>query len=384
MRINQFYTCFLFLFFLFGLIFYEFLNIQYIDEILILILILYTTIHIVGTPKAVNKETYYFTAIIIFYLTYSLFIGITNGKAIFLDLQQQIKPYAAFYCTYYLNPTFTQNQKRFINKSINIFFILIIGIILTGNANIFFGGPLASLATTMLALSLYYYFFHSKNSKVIRKKSILIMSLGLFSGKAKFISEYIIAIYFFFINKKRLKLLSIKVISLTCIIGAIIFFFIQDKFLFYANGAINPEEKLARPMLYLTGFQILQDYIPFGPGFGTFCNEAARTFYSPLFYEYNLDTVWGLTPDDPMFAADCFYPNLTQFGIIGILLFIYFWHTRYKQIKNHPSLKNYTIGMMILVITLFEAIADTSYLSNRGIPFFILLALVVPRYKKTG
>lgn len=381
MRINQFYTCFLFLYFLLGLIFYEFLNIQYIDEILTLILILYTTIYVIGTPKRLNKETYYFIAIIIFYLIYSLLLGVTKGKAIFLDLQQQIKPYAAFYCTYYLNPIFTQKQKQFINKSIVLFFILIIFIILTGNAHIMFGGPLASLATTMLTLSLYYYFFYPKNPKNIKQKSILIMSLGLFSGKAKFISEYILAIYFFFINKKKLKLLSMKVITLTCIIGITIFFFIQDKFLFYVNGAINPEEKLARPMLYITGFQILQDYVPFGSGFGTFCCEAARNIYSPLFYEYNLDTVWGLKPDNPMYATDCFYPNLAQFGIVGIFLFIYFWHMRYKQIKNNPSIKSYTIGMMILVIILFEAIADTSYFSNRGIPFFILLALVIPQYQ---
>lgn len=382
MRINQFYTCFLFLFFLFGLIFYEFLNIQYIDEILILILILYTTIHVIGTPKPVNKETYYFTAIIIFYLIYSFYIKITSGKAILLDLQQQIKPYAAFYCTYYLNPIFTKRQKLFINRTINLFSILIIFIIFTGNAQLFFEGPLAALATTMLTLSLYHFFFTIKASNIAKKKSFFIMSIGLFSGKAKFIGEYIMSIYFFFFNKKKIKLLSIKVLFILSIAGALILYFIWDKFYFYINGAINPEEKLARPLLYLTGFQILQDYFPLGTGFGTFCNEAARTVYSPLYYKYNLNTVWGITPDNPKFAADCFYPNLTQFGVIGIFLFIIFWIRRYREIKNSIFFKDYIIGMVILIIIFFEAIADTSYLSNRGIPFFILLAFIVTQYKR--
>ena len=58
MRINQFYTCFLFIFFPFGLILYDFFNIQYIDEILILILVFYTTIHIIGTNKRKHPIKY--------------------------------------------------------------------------------------------------------------------------------------------------------------------------------------------------------------------------------------------------------------------------------------------------------------------------------------
>jgi hypothetical protein len=375
MRINQFYTCFLFIFFPFGLILYDFFNLQYIDEILILILVLYTSIHIIGTNKQINKEIYYFTAIIIFYLIYSFYIGITNGKAILLDLQQQIKPYAAFYCTYYLNPTFTQKQKLILNRFINLLVLLIIGIILTGNAQTYFGAPLAALATTMSTLALYYYFFSPAKNR-FKKKSFLIMSLGLFSGKSKFMSEYIITAYLFFIKKTKITILSPKFIILLSIFTILISYIIWDKLNYYFIEGLQNSEGIARPLLYKTSFEILKDYFPFGSGFGTFCNEASRSVYSPLYYNYNLQDVWGLSPDFPAFAADCFYPTLSQFGIVGIIFFVLFWRKRYVQIKNCIQ-KNYIIGITIIITLLLESIADTSYLSNRGIPFFILLALTI-------
>lgn len=39
-------------------------------------------------------------------------------------------------------------------------------------------------------------------------------------------------------------------------------------------------------------------------------------------------------------------------------------------------MKSYLTGYMAMVIILFDAVADSSYLSNRGLPFFILLGLI--------
>ena len=46
-------------------------------------------------------------------------------------------------------------------------------------------------------------------------------------------------------------------------------------------------------------------------------------------------------------------------------------------------MKNYLIGLITMIIILFDAVADSSYLSNRGVPFFILLAFVLKaQYKE--
>ncbi len=372
---NQFYTCFLLIYFLFGLILYDVLSIQFIDEVLVLILVLYTIVYALETRKRIHKETICFFMVCIFYLLYSFSIGITSIKANLYDFQQQIKPYLAFYCTLYLSPTFTKKQIYILRKYIVVLSVLVGGIICSGSSRLFFGGPLAALATTTLTLSLYYYFFSATKTQ-IGIKSLLIMSLGIFSGKAKFFSEYLVAAYLLLFRKTKIKLTSLKVIFSSVILVIVILVCIWEKFDFYFVSGFQSSEKLARPLLYKTSVEILKDYIPFGTGLGTFCNEASRVFYSPIFYEYGLNNVYGLTPKNSSFAADCFYPTLAQFGFVGIILFFLFWRKRYMQISSCFSKKKYIIGNIIIIILLFESIADTSYLSNRGVLFFILLALV--------
>lgn len=378
---NQFYTFFLLVYFPFGLILYDILHIQFIDEILVLLLVLYTFVFFLKVRRKVTKEIKCVLFIFLAYLLYSILIKTTSVKANLLDFQQQIKPYIAFYSTLYLGPIFTSKQRCLLNIEIKLLVLLSLVIICIGKAKIFFGEPLAALATTISTLALFYYYFsfQADNSK---RNSFLIMSVGLLSGKAKFMGEYVIAIYLFFRKKVRLDLFSLKSVAIFFICLMSIVYVIWDKLNFYFIEGMQNSEDIARPLLYKTSLDIFKDYFPLGPGFGTFCNEASRSVYSPLYYEYNLQDVWGLTPENPAFAADCFYPTLSQFGIVGVILFFLFWRQCYMQIQKIKNEKNYIIGKIIIVILLFESIADTTYLSNRGVPFFILLALVISSSKK--
>lgn len=64
---------------------------------------------------------------------------------------------------------------------------------------------------------------------------------------------------------------------------------------YYVSGFSN--DQLARPMTYKTSLQILWDYFPFGSGMGSFACNGAWKYYSPLYYEYHLTDIWGLSPD---------------------------------------------------------------------------------------
>lgn len=381
MYVNTFFTILIVIYLLCGVILYEALNLNLTDEILVLFLILYTIGYRIKSRKKLDKEIKIFSCIAFFYLFYSLSIGITSAKAIILDFQQQIKPYIAFYCTSYLAPTFTIKQWKGLHSYINYLIIVTVLIILCGYSDIFFDGFSAVLATTMLTLSLFHY-YTGHNNKIAKKKSLLTMSLGLLSLKAKFFSEFVMAIYLFLFRKTKLKLTSLKTITSLAIFTVLIIYLIWEKLNFYYIDGFTNSEGIARPLLYQSGIQILYDYFPLGSGFGTFCNEAARTIYSPLYYKYNLYTVYGLTPDNPNFATDCFYPTLSQFGIVGVFLFILFWYRRYKQINTYANMKFYLLGYMSMIIILFDAVADSSYLSNRGLGFFILLGLITKSYQR--
>ncbi|MDC2653671.1 hypothetical protein PO254_21865, partial [Bacteroides ovatus] len=141
-------------------------------------------------------------------------------------------------------------------------------------------------------------------------------------------------------------------------------------------------QEMARPLTYRTSVKIMFDYIPFGTGYGTFGCAAAAKEYSPLYYKYHLDHVWGLTPDLPMFLADAFYPIYpAQFGIAGVLFFLLFWKRRIKEANAIQNMAYYRMAMMCILALALEQTADSSYLSGKGMGYFMILALCLNSYR---
>ena len=75
----------------------------------------------------------------------------------------------AFYCTAYLSPTFTEKQRKFLHKYIDLLVLFLGIILLSGQAELFFGGYSASLATATLTLSLFHYYM-GKDTELSKKK----------------------------------------------------------------------------------------------------------------------------------------------------------------------------------------------------------------------
>ena len=76
-----------------------------------------------------------------------------------------------------------------------------------------------------------------------------------------------------------------------------------------------------------------------------------------------------------MFLADCFYPVLAQYGVVGIVLFCVFWKRRIKETKYIVDDRYYKMALMCILALAIESVADTSYLSGKGMGFFMLLAI---------
>ena len=120
---------------------------------------------------------------------------------------------------------------------------------------------------------------------------------------------------------------------------------------------------------------MFHDYIPFGSGLGSFATAAAAKEYSPLYYKYNLDMIWGLTPDNPMFLADTFYPTLAEYGIVGLFFFLWFWKRRLWETNKIQNIVYYRMALMAILAVVLESTADTSYLSGKGMGYFMILAV---------
>ena len=165
-------------------------------------------------------------------------------------------------------------------------------------------------------------------------------------------------------------------LQLSVLVGAVIFFTWEKFNAYYVEGFEEERlQELARPATYATGIQIMNDYVPFGPGLGTFACNAAAKIYSPLYEKYGLNEYWGLTEDNPMFLADCFYPVLAQYGWVGVFLFCVFWYRRIRETKYIVDGRYYKMALMCILALALESTADTSYLSGKGMGIFMLLAI---------
>ena len=314
----------------------------------------------------------------IFYLVYSLLIQVTTFRGVYLDLLQQLRPYAVFYLTWMMAPEFTSKQKKRIKwvMLFSFFGYLILFKIKPSVVTPYGGEESAALGQIALCCAMIYYLF-SKQTKRNRNIAILIMLLGLISGKSKYFGECVVFIALMMFVKSKINFTSVSTLLKVAALGCVVIFFTWTKFnAYYVEGFQDDAQEMARPLTYETGMEIMfKDYIPFGSGLGSFGTAAAAKEYSPLYYDYKLDMVWGLTPENPMFLADAFYPTLAEFGIVGLFFFLWFWKKRLWECNKIPNIVYYRMALMAILALALESTADSSYLSGKGMGYFMVLAL---------
>jgi hypothetical protein len=87
----------------------------------------------------------------------------------------------------------------------------------------------------------------------------------------------------------------------------------------YAPEAMS----VARNAMLWASIQIGSDFFPLGAGFGRFGGWIASLYYSPLYHQYGLSSVYGLSEANPSFLQDSFWPHVIgELGFIGAGLFV--------------------------------------------------------------
>lgn len=387
--IAKFYTWFWIIYFPVCIAFAVTVNFDWSDEILTVLLLLYAIVKqrfLVKNKKRMMEINIYM-ALMIFYLLYSLVIRVTTPRGVFLDILQQVRPYAVFYLTWMMAPQFTPKQQKRIKWVMLLsFFGYLFAFKFKPSLVTPFGGEeSAALGQIALCCAMVYYLF-SKQTKRNRNIAILIMLLGLASGKSKYFGECVCFIALVMFVKSRIKFTSVSTLLKLTALGAVIIFFTWTKFnVYYVEGFQEEAQAMARPATYETGMTIMfKDYIPFGSGLGSFGTAAAAKEYSPLYYKYNLNEIWGLDPSNPMFLADAFYPTLAEYGIVGLFFFLWFWKRRLWEANKIPNLIYYRMALMCILALALESTADSSYLSGKGMGYFMILALCLNSARKVN
>lgn len=347
---------------------------QSLDEVMTAVLIVYTFSkkwHSDTNPEP-WREYHTFLWILGGYVVYSLIRQVNVPGAVWIEFVQQIRPYSIIYCTWILNPLFTEKQKKWMLWAMGI--TLVSWIYFhpeTTQSGVQAEFPVLGQLAICSGMAYYLFTEDTKRNKYI---ALAIVLTGMLAPKFKFMGEVVCFIAMLYYVREKLDFKSSRTVVYISLIMAVALAVTWTKFdTYYVSGWTN--EELARPMTYKTSLKILWDYPPFGPGMGTFASWGAAEYYSPLLHKYGLSNIWGMTEDARWFIADAFYPTLCQYGIVGVMLFFVFWKRRLKAFNEIEDMKYYRVALVTFFCLAIEQTADTSWLSGKGMGYCMLIGL---------
>lgn len=294
----------------------------------------------------------------------------TKWSVILNDIGNCFKVFITYIgsCAYFRNQMTAYRVRKFSINIINFLWLLIPIMFVCGLINIFYdigmrhdlrhgfysfrfiydgSGDLAMLFYSIVfVFTIYQLFYRTKDkANVILMAMIFFVWLSTMRSRAfLFTVFYFIAYYYAIMQKKQIKINAKTV--LFCIVLFILI--CADQASLYMENDLT-----ARYNLLNTGIEIMKSYFPIGTGFGTYGTDVAAKNYSTLYYRYGLYLVWGLSPDDPQFAHDNYWPAIMgQFGLIGVIGFIlliyYLFKDMIKMTFNYRYLK---LGVVFICFT---------------------------------
>lgn len=153
-------------------------------------------------------------------------------------------------------------------------------------------------------------------------------------------------------------------------------YFGLDQFMYYYS---DDASERSRGAMLLASFEIAGDYFPWGTGFGTFGSAITETegFYSPLYYSYGLNTVYGLQPYYTAYITDSFWSTvLAQFGVIGLILFVAILVMVYRMIKERAG-HAWLAPSVAFIYIIIGSLGETAFFSPNSVLVAIIIAALL-------
>lgn len=192
-------------------------------------------------------------------------------------------------------------------------------------------GLMGVILSCSMTLSIYLYIRTQKKKYIIYAFMMFsIVALVPLLKSAGSMIAVIVLFVFATTNSERKKVIPLLVAGIILIFigfGERLVMKIQSAQYF----ALTNADIAARPAMYVTSYRLALDKFPLGSGAGTFGSIPSRfPNYSSIYYDYGLDSIWGLRPEDALterdFFLDTYWPHiLGEYGFIGSALFLWLW-----------------------------------------------------------
>lgn len=337
--------------------------------------------------------------VLAFYLAYSAVASPYNTfKAQLNDFILQSKPLIAFSVSYAIAPRFTANEKWVLKKtciclSFIAFFVMAAGwqVYQPVIFHIYYGG-LTCLGCALVYLLLSY---DESNPKAYSRRDLtwatVILLLGLICTRSKYYGFAVLVLYMLYVYRPgTVNFKSIRNIAIAAIAFALVILVAWKKIDYYYitgnSGTFDPDmmAAFARPVLFVGMFLVLGDHLLLGSGLASYAtfSSGSSVNYSELYAQYDIDKVWGLSPTMCDFIADTFYPELAQFGLIGIFFFGYFcwWIWRkYRIVMRTHHYQLFAIGVMGLSFLAIDGTSGCTVLQAAGELVMAVMGIVAAK-----
>ena len=367
------------------------------DELMLMLFLLVIALDLlVNWDIKRYKSLFVLEGIFLFYFIFSaLFRDFNTVGAMANDFILEQKAFVPFIIAYAMAPRFTGTMKTVLKAaSVALSFILVI-LFFSGLTKVALGHVYHYGTISVSVSLLYLYCSIDGNGKVSMRDmvvGIILLSVGLLSTRSKFFGEYVAILFMFFIYKPGLvrnmnfKHAIVLFLGAVCVVAVawskIQFYFVSGVADAFSSFDEEKFEMIARPVLYATMFLVLCDYPIFGSGLASFASHSSSAFvnYSSLYSEYGIDKVYGLSPKTSDFISDTYYPVLAQFGIVGIVLYVFFWVWVWRMLRvilHSGRILEFSIGVSAICFAMIENVAGATILQIGGYVPMMLLGMIV-------
>ena len=225
----------------------------------------------------------------------------------------------------------------------------------------------------LIACLLIIGFSESKRKNVFTIYLIISIIPLLLTTKGVIYSFLIFSAIFLILNRK--KVLKIK----NFILPIIILLFVSS---LQINDYFKNEDSI-RMTFFFFAIKTANNYFPLGSGFATYGSAEAAKNYSPLYYEYGFNNLYGLgdTDDNNMYLNDNYWATIIgELGYIGfgfmVLMFLYI----FKIFNNYEYIDARSKLLLIsaLIMLFISSIATGIIKSMPGVFLFSIFAILLP------
>lgn len=330
-----------------------------------------------------------------FYALYSVsIVHFNTPKAVATDWLIQLKPFVPISAALAIAPKLTPADRWWMR-------IIAVANIVVALACFFAGDTVMRLVIkhisyvglTIFVSAMVYYLCSVRKDGTVPQRDLILTVIFLLSGlvcaRSKYYGTVVFTLFMLLCYRPGMvRRYGIRSLAIFTSVALLVIKVGWSKFTYYfvrGNSDRFDLEALssyARPVMYATSGLIFRDHIPFGSGLASFGSYASSEPYSGLYYEYQIDKVYGIAPQMPEFICDAFYPSLAQFGIAGLCLFIYFWIYVVVLLRKvlHTGMAGaavmYRTAWSLIVFLMIESIASTTFVQCPGLICMMIMGII--------